>query len=236
MKGILNAHKYLVITLAIVISLAFLSSAQALQVTLWDGTNAPLTVADGDLNDSNSATGYVTYIGNYGTFVMNVTTGSSKPGIGSANVPMMDINSFETSSSSGGTIQVSVSDNGFGPMNAGLSGFHIEYSGTTPGTVSGAVYWDDTDALYDPLTGAGTQHLISSLPAQTGSFGVEDNPAGIPANSPFSLTMIATITHTGAQFTSLDFSLVPTPEPGTILLVGLGLLGLGIIGRKKMEV
>lgn len=37
------------------------------------------------------------------------------------------------------------------------------------------------------------------------------------------------------EFTTASFQVVPAPEPATLLLLGSGLIGLGVFGRKRMK-
>lgn len=241
MKGILSAHKYLVITLAMVVSLAFLSSAEALKIQFSSGATT-ITIQDDGIGDLTAGLGTVTFFGQVGNFTLNTSVGNTKPapGFGTAEVPIMDLLSVNATSQTGGTLTVMITDTGYGPLKPGITGFKIKLGGETDGTVSVANYWDDTNAEF------GTGHLITSMgPFTDDSFKQTDLKWGIPQvipsptnpNGNFSLTMIATITHNDGpdKSSSLNNKITPTPEPGTILLVGLGLLGLGIIGRRKME-
>src|SRR4029453_3116380 len=87
----------------------------------------------------------------------------------------------------------------------------------------------------------GSSHTLFSLGTLLGTFGAFGPGAfapptldvGLPGNpDPFSLTQILTIHSTGSLLYSGDGSITPRalPEPGTLLLIGAGLLGL--IGRR----
>jgi len=53
--------------------------------------------------------------------------------------------------------------------------------------------------------------------------------------STYSLTLAMEVTHTAWSVTSFDASLNPVPEPGTLLLLGSGLLGVGMYGRRRNQ-
>ena len=107
-----------------VLILGVQSPAQAgLTLTLDDGTNPVITVADTD-ND-----GYVYYSGAIGNWIMNLSGGFS---VGN----LMDLVSGNVSSSAGGTMTVTLTDTDF----SDLSSFHV--GGTTGGSVTFNLYND----------------------------------------------------------------------------------------------
>src|SRR5207244_4992543 len=59
---------------------------------------APVTITDQLAGDMNPAVGAVTFLGPVGDFSFNVSTGFTKPILGSALSPSMDLNSVDISS------------------------------------------------------------------------------------------------------------------------------------------
>ena len=85
-------------------------------LTLFDGTTT-ITITDGSGLDANAAVGAVTFSGRIGVWDVNVSTGITKPVIGSSTVPMMDLNSVDHSTGAGTlTITFSVSP----ALNSGM--------------------------------------------------------------------------------------------------------------------
>lgn len=202
-------------------------SATAIPLTLRldDGINPVITIEDGGIGDSWAEDGVVQYSGSIGAFNVNVSTGISIPVVGTVNEPKLDLNSVNVSSFSGGELTISVSQPDLGPLSGGVSGFNTLVGGTTGGTVSVNTYYDTTNALF------GTGTMIGDLGPYGGGFSGTAWSGNLPGTSPFSLTTIAHITHSKGDTTSFDAE-VSVPEPSTLLLLGSGLLGIGVLGRK----
>lgn len=186
-----------------------------------------VTVTDGGAGDANPAAGAVTFVGSVGNFTINVSTGLTKPAIGSPSFPDMDLNSVN-SSTLGGTLTISFSETGF----TASSVLKSDVGGTTQGTASFEVYADASNALF----GQGTS-VASFGPFSGGAFSDQSGGVVAPAG-PYSLTQIATIVHTrgpNAKTTSFDFQ-TTVPVPATLGLFGIGLVGLGWLGRRRSKV
>lgn len=182
-------------------------------------------VWDGDSNDGYAAEGVVNYMGAVGAFGINVTTGLFAPAI---DISEIDLNSVDVGGA--GTLDIELTVMNFENYEFPAYAFQVG------GTLS-----DNASALFNAYLNYGTvdEMEIASLNFEnnngyalgfSGSDGVSAN-----VNEPYSLTILASITHNGDAFSvsSFDAMIDPVPEPATILLFGAGLIGLAAYGRRK---
>jgi hypothetical protein len=203
--------------LMIAVAMVMLIGIQAVQaiptLTMTQGVNI-VTLTDTDSD------GVIAFNGAVGIFNINFTTGITKPALGSAILPDMDLNSVNLNANGAGTLKITFTDDNFGPYTGG---FLLNAGGTTNNnTVNFKAYVDSVQIIdLGTFGGSGSQAFSASV---SGGNGVYLNP--------FSLTTEATITTTGRSNASFDAELV-TPEPGTIMLLGSGLIGAAFYARRR---
>jgi len=222
----------------IVMFMGLASSANALTLWITDGSNF-VSVTDGGLGDNDADAGELSYNGTVGNFNIVFGGGSSK---NVANPdPTMDFGGFVTSNKSGGFLRMWLTDT---DMNNAVPSLTATVSATV-GKGGQAGFGLYRHLNNNPFGNKGKKGFIAG-DAPNGlnvtnlgpfaAWGGFESKSGLlklsPTGDPFSMTMTADILHTGASSTSFNFA-TSVPEPGTIILLGLGFLGMGFYARKR---
>jgi PEP-CTERM motif len=196
-------------------------------LSISDGVDPVITINDNLAGDLNPTVGELTLSTNVGVWSLSISTGVSKPNLGSSTNPVMDL-VIQASSTGAGSLTYTFSDLSFshgpGTLNSTVSG-QVIYG--LPTTVDYSVYGDSNNvagALTTLLTTTGT----NSLPVVASASGP------LTFASSFSLSQVVQLTASGASAVSVDASLNVIPEPSSAALafLGLGLLIVGLAHRR----
>jgi hypothetical protein len=190
--------------------LGLVPAAHAIPTLSLSADGPAITCADGAACDANPNAGVVTYSQALGDFLINVSTGLSKPMLTGGN-PLMDLNTVNIQVTGGAhTLVIGFSDTGF-DLYGGK--FAMEYGGVlsasgTDASIDYSAYYDAGNAAFAQTT------LIGQGGSAAGAFSgyVE---GGWSPDSPYSVSQILTLkTSGGLTSFSGDFE-VNVPEPGT---------------------
>ncbi|MBL8326195.1 MAG: PEP-CTERM sorting domain-containing protein [Rubrivivax sp.] len=212
------------IAAAAAITLLPMASQAALLIQISNGTNT-LTVADGSGLDDATDAGVVSYSGSFYGWSLAI-------GIGSANIDPFDMHlsaiAYGDRTDGKLTIKVTQTDlaaGGDAIRFATFGGGSSNGSGMGV-TASWAGYVDDNNAAF------GEDSLIFSH----NGFNSPGGSQSVALNGTYSATLVAMFDHSnysrwGNVQSSLDLSMIP--EPASLGLLGLGLLGVAGTTRRR---
>ena len=154
---------------------------------------------------------------------INVATGSSN--LAGSYPQLQHLTASMTTLSGPGAVTFALTDTGFTDIGSavlqfeslgGLGDFEVE------------AWVGHTDGEFE------LSEMIGSYSLVGGSLTTDTDVLGI-ASSPFSLTLVATLTHFSNGTSSVDTS-INVPEPSVLALFGAGLFGLGLVRRDRKSV
>ncbi|MGB0629911.1 MAG: hypothetical protein ACPGRZ_04390 [Alphaproteobacteria bacterium] len=227
--------KHLLIGLAaIAASSISVSSHAAPQLRLSDGINT-VTVTDGGAGDASALAGVVIFQGSVGDFLVNVTTGITKPVLGTPADPVLDLNSIDVTGTAGGVLTVEFTETDFFSGGA-LVNFVTQIGGVTADTVQFEHFASTTN------TGFATDVSVFDSGNVSGVIAYADTTQ-TALTGLYSLTTVATVTHaSGGQNSSFNSVLesgfgpttdIPEPALAPSLLIGGMVLAGRLIGRRR---
>jgi hypothetical protein len=191
-----------------------------------------ISIQDNAAGDTVAATGAISFSTAAFGYSFLVNTSQSKPMLGSAAEPQLDLSFAATSTGTAGNVFIYTSDTGFtrasGSALLTLGGTNSGASGTVTGRA-----WGGTSNTALQFSGA---NLISSLAGLTGpTFAGSATSAFASVVSPYSLTIGMQIARASAGTTSgnLNLQVSAIPEPSIWASIFMGAALVGFVSRRR---
>ncbi len=210
-------------------------SAHATATMKLKSGNSEVIIVDNGVGDDDENSDIILFNGAVGAYTTNISTGIRA---GTERVPEFDLVSYDgIKTLSGGTLEIWLSDVGFGPIPIPAR-FDMSSGGTqkSGGTISFSGYIDSGNVLFGEGTLLGTQGPWFYTGSGANSAFAGDTSGSLSSiSNPYSMTLKATLAYTGKGSTSFNSTLALVPEPISSTLFMVGGVLLGIRSFRKMK-
>ncbi len=187
-------------------------------------------VNSGSITQLASGNGTVMLTGtSYGSFGVNFVSVIGAPNVAQ---PVLDSQSLNLSSSTAGTLKVYVTETGLSAPSGGSglfsSSFTTNMLSGSIGSVTEATYVDAGNQIFGTTTPL-SSHMFTTIGTNVGT-------ATATLTGPFSETEVYTLVANGTGTVNSTIQMDPVPEPASITLLGVGLLGMLAFGGQRRRV
>lgn len=221
----------------LVISALTIGNANAIPVLMLNDGFTTKMIADNSTDDQDPLGGVVTFMGTFGDFSVDILRGESKPYLGSAASPELQLVSDVTSATSG-SLTIGFTDTDFVALNTGMT---FNSSAVFTSNLGLAIYSTYLDSANDPFG------MVTSLGSDSYGFPIDISDfssSNLPGSTPYSLTQLVSLNMPSpgsstmvANLEAVGVTPVSTvPETGILALLGTGLVGFAVLRQKRNRV
>jgi len=199
-----------------------------------DTSDSGLVATSPDLGSAYP--GALLYLGPVGSFHVVMTTGAGKPLIGTPVNKRLDMVSL-TISGGEGELEIELTDTDFQfTQGAGTVNLTSSIGGTTDGEVTAQSFADLSNEEFGTAITPGLQGPFEGGFNNKAFSGFKMTPFAIEPGQLFSISQRVTVEHFGGRDATTSFDImteVHTPEPSTLAIWGLGIVGVGLCSWRR---